>query len=114
VVAFVAKHQHVIALLLCLALAIDLSPRIDYPSWLVELLIAAAASLGISRPTEVAANMSASLGKRGILVVGSLAAYLTAAIAHDEGDLDEPTPAAPGGDVIDTHESIKPDVGSSP
>jgi hypothetical protein len=89
--AFVTRHQHLIAAVLVVALMGDLLPSVDYPSWLVELLGIAAAALGISRPTEVAAT---SLKQRGGFIATGLAAYLVAAAQSDEATEPRPEPAA--------------------
>jgi hypothetical protein len=89
--AVVTRHQHLIAALLVVALAVDLLPQVDYPRWLVEALGIAAAALGISRPTEVAANLATSLKQRGGFIATGLAAYLVAAAQSDEAP--EPAPA---------------------
>jgi hypothetical protein len=88
--AFVTRHQHLISAVLVVALAVDLLPSVDYPRWLVELLGIAAAALGISRPTEVAANLATSLKQRGGFIVAGLAAYLVAAAQSDHAP--EPAP----------------------
>jgi hypothetical protein len=93
VATLVTRHQHLIAALMVVALAADLLPSVDYPTWLVELLGIAAAALGISRPTEVAANLATSLKQRGGFIVAGLAAYLVAAAQSDEATKPRPEPA---------------------
>lgn len=102
---FVTRHQHLIASLLVVALAVDLLPQVDYPRWLVEALGIAAAALGVSRPSEVAANLATTLRQRGGLVVAGLAAYLAAAAQSDEA----PDPAP----VIDVEVVAETDGGAT-
>lgn len=103
--AFVTRHQHLIAALLVVALAVDLLPQVDYPRWLVEALGFAAAALGVSRPSEVAANLATTLRQRGGFVVAGLVAYLAAAAQSDEAP--EPAP------VIDVEIVAETDGGST-
>lgn len=89
ITAFVTRHQHLIAAALVVALVPDMLPGVDYPRWLAELLGITAAALGISRPSEVAANLATTLRQRGGFVIAGLVAYLAAAAQSDEA----PAPA---------------------
>lgn len=86
-----SRYQSHIALACVALLAFDVAiPSFEFPAALSHALIALAAALGISRPSEVASKMAAA---RGLSVVLGLSAAVMAEAMPQEESSELPAPA---------------------
>ena len=90
-VQLLSRYQSHIALLCVAILALDLAlPGLALPAALSHALVAVAAALGVSRPSEAAARLAAA---RGVAVALGLAATVAAEASVVESDSSAPDPA---------------------